>query len=164
MAEPRLSYAIDNDLNYKQFFKELDKSDTGLETPADKKPWTYRNMDISAAMELSKSAKKPLILFFTCHACVNALKMEDYVLNNYKIRPELDQRFIFAALYVDDKTPTEEATYRNLGQKNLALQKEKFKTDTQPFFAILDENGSVLRTHGYTDKVDVFLAFLNKAE
>ncbi len=159
-AEGRLTYAIDNDLTYKQFFKVLDKSEIVLETPAGKKPWTYQNIDISEALALSKSAKKPLILFFTCHACVNALKMEDYLLNNHKIRPELDQHFIFVALYVDDKTPTEEATYRSLGKKNLALQKEKFQTDRQPFFVLIDVEGNILGTHGYTNKVDVFRAFL----
>jgi thioredoxin-related protein len=162
-AEQHLSFAIENELSYKQFFEELDNWEPMLETPADKKPWAYQNIPYDEAIALARSADKPLILFFTGHAVVNAVKMDDYVLNNEEVRQVLDEHFVFVPLYVDDRTPVEEEKFRNLGQKNLAFQKEKFQTERQPFLVLMDVDGNVLRTFGYTSKVDDFMAFLKKS-
>lgn len=162
-AENRLNKAIEHGMTYKDFFEKLEKSSPVLESTPSNYSWQFMNLDYEEAVELSRWEDKPLILFFTGFACVNAVKMQDLVLFDERVRPILNKEFIFVPLYVDSKAATIDGSHPNVGKKNEHLQQEKFGTNFQPYFVMLDQEGNILGTSEYTPKIDEFLAFLKIA-
>ncbi len=113
------------------------------------------------AVKLGKLSKKNILIYFTCYACVNARKMEDNVLTNVEIKDLITNNYLYYSAYVDDKTrdPNDNLT---IGSKYMKLQAEKFKSNYQPQFVIVDENGEIIATQNYTSKTDEFIEFLKK--
>lgn len=129
------------------------------------------NVNYENLLKKSIELKKPLLLYFTCYACVNARKIEDYVLSDSKIWKKLKNEFYFVSLYVDDKRelPENEMTEsktngkltKTIGEKHWKLQTTKFKKNYQPFFVIIGENGNKIKEQGYTKDIKLFEEFLN---
>lgn len=120
--------------------------------------------------ELKKEANrfgKPLLLFFTGYACVNAVKMENYVLLDDKVFEKLED-FYCVSLYVDDvtelpkenwvKSKRKDTYLKRLGNVLSHFQTTEFKNGTQPFFVIIKENKKY-KTFGYGN-AESFLKFL----
>src|SRR5690606_8025399 len=61
--------------------------------------------DYEEALKAAKKTGKPLLLDFTGHSCVNCRKMERAVLSKPDVLRQLNENFIVASLYCDDKTP-----------------------------------------------------------
>lgn len=129
--------------------------------------------DYDSTLNRAKELNKPILLFFTGYACVNATKMESFILNKTEIKSIIDEKFIFYAAYVDDRTSLDNNMqyYSNtlqrevvtVGGKNLDLQVSKFKTNTQPYFVIINPNGKIIASEGYIKEVELqrFINFLN---
>ncbi|WP_223552330.1 thioredoxin family protein [Aestuariivivens sp. NBU2969] len=128
------------------------------------------NVNYEELLKKSIELKKPLLLYFTGYACVNARKIEHYVLSSSSITEKLKNEFYFVNLYVDDrkslpenertKSKTNEKPLKYIGQKHSELQITKFKNNFQPYFVIIDKNGNKIKEQGYTTDIKLFEEFL----
>ncbi len=109
--------------------------------------------DYDEGMAYAQSVHKPVMIDFTGHACVNCRKMEANVWPNKEVYKRISQDYVLIQLYVDDKTDLakEEQTVsasgkaiKTIGNKWSSLQAEKFQANSQPFYVLLDNKGSLL--------------------
>lgn len=132
----------------------------------------YGDTDLADLLKKANTLNKPLIIYFTGYACVNARKIEENILIKDLIYEQLKNQFYFVSLYVDDKKQldiskqfTSSSTgklIKTIGQKHSNLQIEKFNVNMQPYFAILDSKGNVIATESYTSDENNFINFLSK--
>ncbi|MCW3103149.1 MAG: hypothetical protein JWO09_1589 [Bacteroidetes bacterium] len=117
--------------------------------------------DLENAIKLGKEHKKTILIYFTCHACANARKMEDKILTNEQVKSLITDNYHYFSAYVDDNT-IEAGSTSTTGSNYLKLQSEKFKTNYQPYFVLVDDKGNVVASTGYTNNPDEFVDFLKK--
>lgn len=128
--------------------------------------------DYDQALKVSKELKKPIFVDFTGHGCTNCREMENRVWSDPEVLKRLRENFVLVALYVDDKViemPQNE-WYTNksgkqvklLGKKNAEIQTEKFNTNSQPYYVILDSEGNLLVSpRAYDLNIEAFKKFLD---
>ena len=128
--------------------------------------------DYDQALKVSKELNKPIFVDFTGHGCTNCREMENRVWSDPTVLKRLRENFVLLALYVDDKViemPKEE-WYTNkdgrevklLGKKNSEIQTSKFGTNSQPYYVILDGNGTLLVSpRAYDLNIEAFNQFLD---
>jgi thiol:disulfide interchange protein len=97
--------------------------------------------DYDQGLAYAKSIHKPVLIDFTGHACVNCRKMEAAIWPDSKVLPLIRDKYVLIQLYVDDKTAVGIST---IGQINSKLQAEKFNSNSQPDYVLLDGNGKLL--------------------
>lgn len=128
--------------------------------------------DYKQALECSKITGKPIFIDFTGHGCVNCREMEASVWAEPLILEKLKNDFIVLALYVDDKTELPENQWftskldgkikKTIGKQNADLQIDKFKTNSQPYYVIIDANENLLtQPKSYNLDANLFMDFLN---
>ncbi|WP_114782697.1 protein-disulfide reductase DsbD family protein [Botryobacter ruber] len=110
--------------------------------------------DLEQAKKCAAAQGKPIFIDFTGHGCVNCREMEARVWSDPEVLRRLQENYVIAALYVDDKTelPQEEwytSSYDNkekktLGKKYADYQISKFNVNAQPYYVLMDENENVL--------------------
>jgi thiol:disulfide interchange protein DsbD len=110
--------------------------------------------DYDQALKVSKIINKPVLLDFTGWNCVNCRKMENNVWSNPEVLKRLQNDFVMAELYVDDKTELDKdhqfiSSYSGkkittLGAKWSDLQASRFNSNSQPDYVILDSDGNLL--------------------
>ena len=118
----------------------------------------------------AKESGKPLLLYFTGYACIPARMFEDRVLRDPQIQEIIKKDFEVVCLYVDDRTPLkQEEIYhakslkrdvKYLGDMYQELQIDKFQSNRQPMFFILDKAGKMIATSGMIG-VKEFAKFLS---
>ncbi|ERJ57778.1 protein-disulfide reductase DsbD family protein [Sphingobacterium paucimobilis] len=128
--------------------------------------------DYDEALAAAKEQKKPLLVDFTGWNCVNCRKMEAEVWSSPKIRAMLNNEFILVELYVDDKVltlPESEhyvsdktgKTINTVSKRNADFQITKFESNSQPLYALLDNEGELLvPTSGAIYDIEKYGAFL----
>jgi thiol:disulfide interchange protein DsbD len=127
--------------------------------------------DYQLALDYARKVKKPLMVDFTGWSCVNCRKMEDKVWVEPQILKKLRDDYVLVSLYVDDKTELPEnekkvskttgKKIKTIGNKWSDLQTERYATNTQPFYVLLDGNEQLLTTpSGYNPDVTAFDDFL----
>ena len=128
--------------------------------------------DYDQALKASKELKKPVFVDFTGHGCTNCREMENRVWSDPQVLKRLRENFVVVALYVDDKViemPKEE-WYTNksgkevslLGKKNTEIQTGKFGTNSQPYYVMLDGEGTLLVSpRAYDLNIEAFKQFLD---
>ena len=127
--------------------------------------------DYEAGMAYARQTNKPVMIDFTGHGCVNCRKMELAVWHDAKVRDLLTKDYVLISLYVDEKAslpkPIEvkengqTTTLRTVGDRWSYLQRTKFGANAQPFYVLLDNNGSPLNTsYSYDEDVDRFVNYL----
>ncbi|MFM9952016.1 MAG: thioredoxin family protein [Saprospiraceae bacterium] len=131
-----------------------------------------KQLTYSEAVSKSKELNKPILLYFTGFKCVNAQRMEQYILSKEKIKTTIDVQFIFLPLYVDDETETPKnewyksnhlrTTINSVGKKNREIQMQKFNTNSQPLFIILNSDEETLEMIGYIVDHSAFEKFLTE--
>ncbi len=115
--------------------------------------------DYDQGMALAAQLGKPVLVDFSGYGCVNCRKMEAAVLTDPDVKNSIDNDFVLVTLMVDDKKPLpapvkvkekdgQETTLRTYGDKWSYLQRNKFGTNSQPYYVILDNEGMPLN-HGY---------------
>lgn len=113
--------------------------------------------DYDEAVACSKELKKPLFIDFTGHGCVNCRKMEEKVWSDPRVLKILNEEYVIASLYVDDKVikldPSEHFVGRfskqeikTLGKKNTEIEVCYFGKSSQPLYCLLDGKESLLQT------------------
>ncbi|AOW21564.1 protein-disulfide reductase DsbD family protein [Urechidicola croceus] len=127
--------------------------------------------DYEKGMAYAKKVNKPVMIDFTGHACVNCRKMEDYVWPNPKVLEILKNDIVLISLYVDDKRklPEDEQIIseitgkklRFIGQKWSEFQALKYKTNSQPYYVLVNHNGENLNEPtAYDPNVDNYYNWL----
>jgi len=130
--------------------------------------------DYEEALAAAKKMNKPVLLDFTGHSCVNCRKMERAVLSKPEVLRDLNQNFILASLYCDDKTPLPEnerytskdgSQVKTLGDKNLDLELTRFGAVAQPLYIFVDADGNVLKNAGgFVPDVQRFVNIMNEVK
>ena len=125
--------------------------------------------DFFTALELAKKENKPVLIDFTGYGCENCRKMEEFVWNEPDILPTLQNEFILASLYVDDKEalPEDQQTTINMGNGQMKkiktigdkwsmFQQVNFNNNSQPHYVLVTPEGQLINTpvSGYMPKED----------
>lgn len=110
--------------------------------------------DFEEGLAAAKAANKPVLLDFTGWGCVNCRKMEANVWTDPNVAELLRNEFVMIELFVDDRTKLDESevyvsefsgkTINTLGKKWSDLQADRFESNSQPLYAILDGDGNLL--------------------
>ena len=131
--------------------------------------------DLKTGIAYAKKVNKPIMLDFTGYACVNCRKMEEHVWPNEKIDNYLRNDYVLISLYVDDKKtlPKEEQILVNringgtrkldsYGHKWANFQTQFFKTNSQPYYVLLNADGTKILNQavGYTPDENDYIQFL----
>jgi len=108
------------------------------------------NQGLSCAAELGK----PVLLYFTGHACSNCKEMAEKVWGDAEVLRRLRENFVVVALYVDDRTQLPEAEWitsaidgrvkKTIGRLNEDIEISKFRTNALPLYVITDHKGNQL--------------------
>ena len=111
------------------------------------------------------------MLDFTGYGCVNCRKMELAVWTDPTVSKIINDDYVLITLYVDNKTPLSEPvkimengterTLRTVGDKWSYLQRVKFGANAQPFYVLLDNQGSPLnKSYAYNEDIPKYIEFL----
>ena len=135
--------------------------------------------DLKEGMAHAKKVNKPIMLDFTGYACVNCRKMEEHVWPLKEVDAILRNDYVLISLYVDDQKelPKEEQIVvnringgtrklTNYGHKWSHFQTIFFKTNTQPYYALVNANGSKVlnKPVGYTPNAVDYVNWLNNGK
>ncbi|PVW12819.1 disulfide bond formation protein DsbD [Marixanthomonas spongiae] len=128
--------------------------------------------DYDQALACAKKQDKPLFIDFTGHGCVNCREMEAAVWSDPKVLKRLKEDYVVVALYVDEKTELPENEWyvsayddrvkKTIGGQNLDFMIQRLNANAQPYYTLVDTNGSLLSApKGYDLNVDNFVEFLD---
>lgn len=129
--------------------------------------------DFDEGMAFAFENKKPVFLEFSGYGCVNCRKMDAAVIDKETVRQYVGQNFVTIKLMVDDRKELKEAMkvvengktvkLRTYGDLWSYLQRHKFGANSQPYYVVLNNDGSLLSGPAYYDEdIDKFMSFLTK--
>ena len=129
--------------------------------------------DYDKGLAYAKKVNKPVMLDFTGFACVNCRKMEINVWSDEQVLQVLKNDVVLISLYVDDKRdlPKEEQTISKttgneivtIGDKWTDFIITKYKTNTQPFYVLIDLKEQKLNEPiSYTPNAKEYLSWLKE--
>ena len=126
--------------------------------------------DYDIALNYAKQVKKPLMLDFTGHACVNCRKMEEQVWSDQYVKELLRNDVVLVSLYVDEridlpkedqyvtKMAGKEKKVKTTGDKWMVFQANTFGTNSQPYYVMLDlDENELIEPANYQDYGSVSL-------
>lgn len=126
--------------------------------------------DYEEGMAYAKKVNKPVMLDFTGKGCVNCRKMEDYVWVDPRVLKLLKEEYVVISLYVDLKRELPEAQkyttptgkkIRTVGDKWAWFQEERYQTNAQPQYVILNHAEQILvQPVGYDKDIQLYIDFL----
>ncbi|MGA8854746.1 MAG: cytochrome c biogenesis protein CcdA [Christiangramia sp.] len=128
--------------------------------------------DYEQALKCAKKKHKPLFIDFTGHGCVNCREMEARVWSNPKVLKRLKEDYVVVALYVDEKkelpenewyvSSNDDRVKKTIGSQNLDFMIQKLNANAQPYYTLVDVNGSLLSApKAYDLNVNHFVEFLD---
>ncbi|AMR34450.1 hypothetical protein A0256_06525 [Mucilaginibacter sp. PAMC 26640] len=110
--------------------------------------------DYDQALQVSKELHKPILIDFTGFNCVNCRQMEADVWTNAEVFTRLRDDFVMLQLVVDDKADLDPKDFyvskfsgrkiTTIGAKWSDMEADKFNSNSQPNYVIMDSNGNVL--------------------
>ncbi len=130
--------------------------------------------DYDYALKYARKVKKPLLIDFTGHACVNCRKMEQYVWSDPKVLNMLKNDVVLVSLYVDDKRrlPKDQQIMSELqegkklkyiGQKWSEFQAVRYEQNSQPLYVIVDaDEKSMNKPTGYDPEIPLYVDWLKE--
>lgn len=134
----------------------------GIRTPPAPDKIEFINLgDIKTAIQIAKKNGKRALFYFSSHTSAEAQELEKGLLTYDPIKRVMSENYICFVAYTDEKE-LDPKTGLTFGKKYKKLQLEKFKSDLQPYFCIVDDNGKVLSEIFYTIYTEDFIEFLNK--
>lgn len=125
--------------------------------------------DYFEGMAYAREVKKPVMLDFTGHGCVNCRKTEEHIWVDDRIRAILNDSLVLISLYVDEdkKLPTvyvseqTQRKIRNVGNKWADFQIVNFQQNSQPLYVMVTNNQQVIsRPRPFVEGIDGYLDFL----
>ncbi|MFM1875022.1 MAG: hypothetical protein RL266_759 [Bacteroidota bacterium] len=130
--------------------------------------------DYEEGLQYAKESGKPIMLDFTGWACVNCRKMEEQVWSDPAVLKRLREDYVLISLYVDEKLelPIEEQIeveiggktkkLRTVGNKWSYMQAERFGTNSQPYYVVLDHQENQLGgPAAYDPDIEKYIAWLD---
>ena len=127
--------------------------------------------DLEEAMAAAEQEGKPVFVDVTGHGCVNCREMEARVWSDSEVLEILQNDYIVAALYTDDKMRVEPQDYvttdtgdvlKTLGRINSYIARTRFGVNAQPNYILIAPDGTQLApARGYDLSVEGFIEFLN---
>lgn len=129
----------------------------------------FHNYDL--ALAYSKKQGKPLFVDFTGYNCANCRRMEDNVWPEPSVLNQLRNDYVVVSLYCDDKaelpenlkyTTKEGVKIKTWGNKWSQLQIDRYGSNAQPLYVLLDSNEKMLTdsAYGTTKDVEVYAKYL----
>jgi thiol:disulfide interchange protein DsbD len=132
--------------------------------------------DYNEALEYAKKVEKPLLIDFTGLACINCRKMEAQVWSDPEVDKRLRNEIVLVSLYVDDKKelPLNEQTIKKLGDRDFTIktignkwsymQADRYKTNAQPQYVLVDHNEQMLtkETAHYDPDIPKYIRWLDE--
>ena len=130
--------------------------------------------DYDTGLAYAKKVGKPVMLDFTGWACVNCRKMEQNIWPDPSVLNILKEDVVLISLYVDDKRKLEDdeivdsqlkpgKKLKYIGQKWSEMQTIKYKSNSQPFYVIIDHNEEKLVDPvGYVPDVEDYHTWLEE--
>ncbi|MEG2666047.1 MAG: cytochrome c biogenesis protein CcdA, partial [Bacteroidales bacterium] len=127
--------------------------------------------DYAEGLDCAKQQNKPVFIDFKGHSCANCKKMEAEVWSDPRVQALLKQ-YVIVAMYCDDKTELPQTEWvtstidgkvkKTLGKRNADFQVTRFKTNTLPYYHLLDATGNpiVSDSYGYNSDVTAFIQYL----
>ena len=133
----------------------------------------YKDFEQGRAVALAQD--KPILLDFTGWACVNCRKVEENVWSQPDIFNLLNNEVVLISLYVDDREELPEALQFNfqypdgrrrkintIGEQWASFQSLNFSSASQPFYVLMEADGTLLNSPiQYTD-APTYLAWLKQ--
>lgn len=127
--------------------------------------------DYEKGFAYAKKVKKPIMLDFTGHACVNCRKMEINVWSDKKVLYHLKNDVVLISLYVDediDLPKNEQFISKSTGSEIVTIGDKwtdfiitRYKTNTQPYYVLTDLNEQKLNEPiSYTPDIKEYLTWL----
>ena len=126
-------------------------------------------------MAAAAAQGKPVLIDFTGFGCVNCRKMEAAVWTDPRVADRLQKDYVLISLFVDDKTPLpepievadangEKRVLRTVGAKWSWLQSQKFGSNAQPFYVVVDgaTGRPLVGSRGFIEDIGAYLGFLQK--
>ncbi len=120
--------------------------------------------DYAKGLSYANQIKKPVLLDFTGHACVNCRKMENNVWSNDRVLKILKNDVVVISLFADDKRdlPKNEqfiskstgSKIETIGDKWTDFMITKYNTNTQPLYVLVDTEGNNLNPEKPTTSYD----------
>jgi thiol:disulfide interchange protein DsbD len=133
--------------------------------------------DYDKALAYAKKVKKPLMIDFTGWACVNCRRMEEQVWSDPRVLQRLRDDVVLVSLYVDEKLELPESEQievqlgtkikklKTIGDKWAFFQVSRYKTNSQPYYVIVDNNENMLvEPTGYDPDVEKYIQWLDEAK
>ena len=130
--------------------------------------------DFELGLNTARLQNKPILLDFTGWACVNCRKMEENVWSKPAIFRLLNEEVVLISLYIDDKTSLQEKdqfnfqfpngrirTINTVGEKWASFQSLNFNSASQPFYVLMDPDGTLLNAPIQYIDADTYLQWLN---
>jgi len=127
--------------------------------------------DYDKGLAYAKEIGKPVMLDFTGWACVNCRKMEQNVWVDPAVLNILKNEVVLISLYVDEKNkfkgeapdsklrPGKKMKY--ISEKWVELQTLKYKTNTQPYYVLMDhDEENLIKPVGYTPDIQEYESWL----
>ena len=132
--------------------------------------------DYEKGLAYAKEVKKPILLDFTGHACVNCRKMENSVWTDASVSKILKNEVVLISLFADDKRdlPKDQqfvskstgSEIITIGDKWTDFMITKYKTNTQPLYVLVDLDGNNLNnvtpTTSYDPDVKLYESWLKQ--
>ncbi len=131
--------------------------------------------DYEKGLAYAKQVGKPVLLDFTGDACANCRKMEDNVWSDKGILSILKNDVVLVSLYCDRKIelPKEQQYVSkttgkqvvNIGNKWTDLQISRYKSNSQPLYVIIDNEGNDLEgttPMSFNSNIDEYKKWLEK--
>jgi len=127
--------------------------------------------DYDEGIAYAKKVNKPVMIDFTGHACVNCRKMEANVWVDKEVAKVINEDYVLIQLYVDDKTDlAPEEVFKTpkgkeistIGKKWSYLQTSRFKSNSQPYYVLLDQNTEqpIVTPRGADYDIKSYLSYL----
>ncbi len=121
--------------------------------------------DFAQGLAVAKQQNKPILLDFTGWACVNCRKVEENVWSQPNIYRILNEEVVLISLYVDDRSALAQdavfnfqypdgrvRTINTIGEQWATFQSLNFNAASQPFYVLMEADGSLLNAPiQYTD-------------
>lgn len=126
--------------------------------------------DLEEAVAYAAQVRKPILIDFTGHTCVNCRQVESSVWQESAIQKLMQEEFVLVSLFVDDETPLDSVVVtpegeklRTIGDRWLHFQKTQYRIQAQPYYVITDETlVPLVPSRGFTlDKAE-YRSFLER--
>lgn len=127
--------------------------------------------DYEKGVAYAKEVKKPILLDFTGHACVNCRKMEEFVWSDPAVLSILKNDVVLISLYGDDKRKLPESDYftskitgnqiTTIGGKWSDFQISRYESNARPLYVLLDsEENKLNEPVAYEPDIKTYLNWL----